>query len=140
MANDQNKQGQRLSKADAMITNYLDDLFVTDPLSDSAENASLDGPRTVMPAVPLGRQSIDAGYRLVTTLNPGIILRSGEMPKKGQAFLLALTGLYYLRRPLSPKLRQHFLSLTESMLDSYASASWKESLTRKGVLSEARQR
>jgi len=144
MAKNISQQGLQQNKTDAVLTDYLDDMFGgSEPVSDEQDGACLlQDTRSLQESAMAGLSSastIGAGHRLITTLDVKALL-SSDKPSGGDAFLLALSGLYYLRRPVPNRLRQFLLQMTESMLDSYVAASWQDSLSKKGVMRETRQR
>jgi len=70
---------------------------------------------------------------LVPTLKLLSSNAGNECYSQARAILILLNALYFLRRPLSPRVRQCFLSLSEQMIDDYQFASFKQQMARQGV-------
>ena len=130
-----------LNRNDELIQDYLLDLFEggasvheeTVPISKFFEiepkNAEYQG------RVKILAPSILKCCSLVPTIPLPSSKFTIKKYSKVQAILILLNALYYLRRPLSFKVRHCFLDLAEQMINDYHYAEFKLRMTREGVFS-----
>jgi len=81
------------------------------------------------------KPKLDCG--LIPTLK---VLHSTEPQRlhtQEESLIILLTNLYYLRRPLPPRVRQCFLDLSERVIDDFHASKWLNQTDIQGVLSEA---
>ena len=75
------------------------------------------------------------------SLIPTIKLHHSTEPQRlhtqEESMIILLTNLYYLRRPLPPKVRQCFLDLSERAIDDFHASKWLNQADMRSVLSEA---
>jgi len=135
---DSNKDG--INRTDELINDYLQDVFgdvgsagstETVPISTFFQGESEDEgflkDTVVLPV------SIEHNCYLVPTIKLLSSDAGNENYSKEQAILILLNALYFLRRPLSPRVRQCFLNLSEQVIDDYQFASFKHRITLQGV-------
>jgi len=135
---DSNKDG--INRTDELINDYLQDVFgdassagstETVPISAFFQGASKKGgyikDTVILPV------SIEHNCYLVPTIKLLSSNAGNANYSKEQAILILLNALYFLRRPLSPRVRQCFLNLSEQVIDDYQFASFKHRMTRQGV-------
>ena len=79
---------------------------------------------------------IENGYFLIPTIKVHYL--GGNQPIRSQveSIVILLTNLYYLRRPLSPRVRQCFLDFSEQVIDDYQASKWIKHTPLGSVLSE----
>ena len=144
MTKKHDKAKEAIKRTDDLISDYLNDViggndysetvpiseFFNDTLKESATGSSL-GVQSDKYVLPV---SIDAGSFLVPTIKLLASNAGNEGYSKEDALLILLSNLYFLRRPLSPKVRQCFLNLSEQVIDDYRFALWKVNTTCQGVL------
>jgi len=144
MTKKHDKAKEAINRTDDLINDYLNDVisgndysetvpiseFFNDPLKGSATNASssVQSDTYVLPV------SIEDSCFLVPTIKLLASNAGNEGYSKEEALLILLSNLYFLRRPLSPKVRQCFLNLSEQVIDDYHFALWKVNTTCQGVL------
>jgi hypothetical protein len=129
-----------LNRNDELINDYLQDVFgevsenrltETVPLCTFFEGASSD--ETPIHQANIIAESIQPSCFLVPTIKLLSSNSGNEGYSQPQAILILLTVLYFLRRPLSPRVRQCFLNLSEQVIDDYQFASFKYQMTRQGI-------
>jgi len=132
---DSNKNG--INRTDELINDYLLDVFgdvgsdETVPISEFFNEVSDDAGYLKDTAIlPI---SIEHNCYLVPTIKLLSSNAGNESYSKEQAVLILLNALYFLRRPLSPKVRQCFLNLSEQVIDDYQFASFKHRMTHQGI-------
>jgi len=143
MTKKHDKAKEAINRTDDLINDYLNDVlggvdcaetvpiseFFNDSIKDSASDVSIDSQSDhyVLPV------SIEDGCFLVPTIKLLASNAGNEGYCKEDALLILLNSLYFLRRPLPPKVRQCFLNLSEQVIDDYQFASWEINSECQGV-------
>jgi len=74
---------------------------------------------------------------LITTIKLHQSIEPQRLHTQEESLIILLTNLYFLRRPLPPKVRQCFLDLSEQAIDDFHASKWIKQTDIQGVLSEA---
>lgn len=132
---------EELNRTDTLIVDYLLDVL-------GAESSDCSGTLPISkffnherPEVELHEEasvvavSIQQDCFLVPTIKLLTKNAYKERYSKVQAVFILLSSLYFLRRPLTPKVRQCFLSLSEQVINDYQFSEFKQRMTREGVYS-----
>ncbi len=148
MTNKHDNNKEKTNRTDELLNDYLLDVFggddscetvpiskfFNDAVSESSSDIStldiLESREINTDVLPV---SIESRYFLVPTIK--LLFSNGgtETYSKEVAILILLTSLYFLRRPLSPKVRQCFLSLSKQVIDDYGLPSLHVKATLQGV-------
>jgi len=141
---DTNKEG--INRTDELINDYLQDVFGDVVDIDNAgvsENVDTVTVSAFFQEETVGESYLEDASVLPVSIQhncflvPTIKLLSShagnESYSKEQAILILLNALYFLRRPLSPRVRQCFLNLSEQVINDYQFSSFKHRMTRQGI-------
>jgi len=126
---------------DALIYSYLDALLGeplkhnNSVLSEGQKNhVSVSG--EARPAILCA--SVADGHWLIPTIKLFPADATKKIRSREESMLILLNNLYFLRRPLSARVRQCFLDLSEQMLEDYLVAAWdKQQISRAGILCDS---
>jgi len=150
MNNKYDQRTERHISTDELINDYLNDILGPSDVSaiksatfkSELYNRSHSSVADVLNDKPTQSQhqhlktsSIQDGLHITLTINP---FNSGstKLRSPNEAIIILLTNLYFLRRPLSPRVRQSFLILSEQVIDDYQASQWIENTQIVEVLSE----
>lgn len=139
MADKYDSDNKSSNHTDDIISSYLGDLLNLNESDQQTAAAHQDLDLKQKLSEALKSATIEKQYSLITTQDLFALTQSKPMLNKPQAFLFLLLSLYFLRRPLTARVRECFLSVSERMLDDYEAADWQAQISQsKGVRSEAR--
>lgn len=152
MTNKHEKDQGQSTRTDDLISDYLGDLlghsietvpiseFFSDNEADTLGCAEYESPLEIQRSSQsrAGSGAIKSGFFLVPTIKLLSDEDSNHIYCREDAVLILLNNLYFLRRPLSPRVRQCFLDLSERVIDDYHASDWKAQVSRQGILREAR--
>jgi hypothetical protein len=79
-------------------------------------------------------EAIPLAYSLVPTINLTRHVDDDSFRTQSEAQIILLSLLFFLRRPLSPKVRQCFLNFSEQAIDDYHAAFWLSAHASKSSL------
>jgi len=146
MASKDTNSRMHKTKTDSFIQDYLSDIWgnafvqnkvVTNtdkPIDEIHDNNVIE---TVSSALLLKRSDcIRRHFSLIPTIKIATNLEEQFIRTQVESTLILMTNLYFLRRPLSPKVRQYILILSEQVIDDFNAAYWLESNTLKEVYHE----
>jgi hypothetical protein len=67
---------------------------------------------------------IESGFYLIPTIKLYSTLEQQEIRNQTETLIVLFSNLYFLRRPLTPRVRQLFLDISEQNLDDFHAAKW----------------
>lgn len=159
MASKDTDSRKQKTKTDAFIQDYLSDVWG----SALAQNkVLLEDESTVQAESTIQTKVSVVKNRVSEKINPNntskLLVKSTEKIKKqfsliptikivsssedqairtqAESLIILLTNLYFLRRPLSPKVRQYILNLSEQVIDDFNAAYWLQDCDLKEVRHE----
>mgnify|MGYP003635869163 FL=1 len=121
------------NKSDDYIQDYLSDIWggtsesLIQPLVSEAQT---DLQRIKNPS------SIQRAYSLIPTIQLQAHSEGQKIRSQFDSMIILLTNLYFLRRPLPPKVRQFILDLSEQVIDDFNAAYWMQLPPLVGVENE----
>lgn len=89
----------------------------------------LVGGRPTFQVAPI--ELIQKQFSLVPTIKLSSASQAQTLRTQTESIIILLTNLYFLRRPLPPKVRRYILNLSEQVIDDFHAAVWLRGITHE---------